>query len=74
MQIEDSAKRLKPGHWSMGFDLGSKTIGIAVSDLTRQIASPLTTIRRSKFSAYAAEPSLAVREKVAAFEFPSACP
>jgi putative holliday junction resolvase len=67
MQLEDLAKRLKPGDRLMGLDLGSKTIGIAVSDLTRQIASPLTTIRRSKFSADAADLlALAVREQVVA--------
>jgi putative holliday junction resolvase len=67
MHIEDLATKLKPGDRLMGLDLGSKTIGVAVSDLTRQIASPLTTIRRSKFSADAAELlALAAREKVAA--------
>lgn len=38
----------------MGFDLGTKTIGLALSDVNRTIASPLTTIRRTKFSADAA--------------------
>lgn len=32
-----------------GLDLGTKTIGIAVSDGTQMIASPLETIRRKKF-------------------------
>jgi putative holliday junction resolvase len=67
MHIEDLATKLKPGDRLMGLDLGSKTIGVAVSDLTRQIASPLTTIRRSKFSADAAALlALAAHEKVAA--------
>lgn len=35
----------------IGLDLGEKTIGVAVSDATRGIASPLETIRRSKFTA-----------------------
>jgi putative Holliday junction resolvase len=35
----------------IGLDLGEKTIGIAVSDTTRSIASALLTIRRSKFTA-----------------------
>lgn len=39
----------------VGLDLGEKTIGVAVSDLTRAIASPLQLIRRSKFTAEAAE-------------------
>ena len=34
----------------MGLDLGTKTIGIATSDLTRQIATPITTIARTKFT------------------------
>jgi len=37
-----------------GLDLGTKTIGVAVSDGLRQIASPLRVIRRSKFTADAA--------------------
>ena len=35
----------------LGLDLGSKTIGLALSDTTWRIASPLETIRRRKFSA-----------------------
>lgn len=31
----------------MGLDLGSKTIGIAVSDIDRALAAPLKTLRRS---------------------------
>ena len=38
-----------------GLDLGEKTIGVAVSDPTRAIASPLHLIRRSKFTAEAKE-------------------
>lgn len=34
----------------VGLDLGEKTIGVAVSDVTRYIASPLELIRKSKFS------------------------
>jgi len=32
-----------------GLDLGSQTIGVAVSDSLRSVASPLETIRRKKF-------------------------
>jgi putative Holliday junction resolvase len=38
----------------MGLDLGEKTIGVAVSDLTRTIASPLELIRKVKFTEDAA--------------------
>jgi putative Holliday junction resolvase len=34
-----------------GLDLGEKTIGVAVSDPARTIASPLELIRKGKFSA-----------------------
>jgi len=37
-----------------GLDFGEKTIGIAVSDLRRQVATPLSTIRRVKFTEDAA--------------------
>ena len=33
----------------LGLDLGTKTIGLAISDLTWNIASPLETIKRKKF-------------------------
>ena len=39
----------------VGLDLGEKTIGVAVSDLTRTVASPLALIRRRKFTEEAAE-------------------
>lgn len=38
----------------LGLDLGTKTIGLALSDLERQIATPLETIRRVKFTLDAA--------------------
>jgi putative Holliday junction resolvase len=34
-----------------GLDVGTKTIGIAMSDVLRSIATPLETIRRVKFKA-----------------------
>jgi putative Holliday junction resolvase len=37
-----------------GLDLGDKTIGVAVSDTLRNIATPLRTIRRTKFTEDAA--------------------
>lgn len=37
-----------------GLDLGTKTIGVAVSDAMHTIASPLETIQRTKFGADAA--------------------
>jgi putative holliday junction resolvase len=34
----------------VGLDLGEKTIGVAVSDPTRLVASPLALIRKTKFT------------------------
>jgi putative holliday junction resolvase len=45
---------LPPTGALMGLDLGEKTIGVAVSDATRAIASPLELIRKTKFTAEAA--------------------
>jgi len=51
-----------------GLDFGTRTIGIAVSDEGWRVASPLETIRRSKFRADAeALLALADRYNVAAF-------
>jgi putative Holliday junction resolvase len=33
-----------------GLDLGEKTIGVAVSDITRAVATPLVTLRKTKFT------------------------
>jgi putative Holliday junction resolvase len=37
-----------------GLDLGDKTIGVAMSDLRRSVASPIETLRREKFTLDAA--------------------
>ena len=38
------------GRRLLGFDVGEKTIGLALSDASHLVASPLETIRRRKFS------------------------
>lgn len=45
----DLKDMLKPGERLLGLDVGTKTIGMAVSDTRRLIATPLGTIRRTKF-------------------------
>jgi putative Holliday junction resolvase len=47
----DEIADLPRGARLMGLDLGTKTIGLAISDVERRIASPLETIRRTKFTA-----------------------
>jgi putative Holliday junction resolvase len=44
------APLLAPGSRLLGLDLGTKTIGLALSDVNRTIASSLETIRRKKFT------------------------
>ncbi|MCT8327982.1 Holliday junction resolvase RuvX [Albidovulum sediminis] len=48
--IEDLAAALAPMRAVAGLDLGEKTIGVAVSDPMLSVASPLQTIRRTKFT------------------------
>lgn len=45
---------LPPTGALMGLDLGDKTIGVAVSDGLRAVATPLETVRRKKFGVDAA--------------------
>lgn len=52
--VRDFAAALPPGRGLIGLDLGEKTIGVAVSDTYRRIATPLETIRRVKFGLDAA--------------------
>ncbi|WP_375259814.1 Holliday junction resolvase RuvX [Citreimonas sp.] len=49
-EITDFAAALRPMQALAGLDLGDKTIGVAVSDSMRAVASPLQTIRRRKFT------------------------
>ena len=52
--IADFAAALPRAGAIAGLDLGTKTIGVAVSDRLRQVASPITVIRRVKFTQDAA--------------------
>lgn len=49
----------------LGLDLGTKTIGVAVSDGLRYSATPLETIRRTKFTADAARLVALIAENTA---------
>ena len=50
LPLEDLAAAAPPRTPILGLDLGEKTIGVAVSDRDRMIASPLELIRRTKFT------------------------
>lgn len=53
-EVGDFAAALPARGGLAGLDLGTVTIGVAVSDLRRQVASPLETIARKKFTLDAA--------------------
>ena len=50
MNLLELAKALTPEKRLMGLDIGSKTVGLALSDVNRTIATPLETLHREKFS------------------------
>lgn len=48
--LEELEAGLKRHDRLIGVDLGTKTIGLALSDVSRSIATPLETIKRTKFT------------------------
>lgn len=50
-EIEAFRALLPAGRPLLGLDLGTATIGVALSDVSLLIASPLETLRRTKFAA-----------------------
>ena len=52
--LADLAAHTAPNTPWLGLDLGEKTIGVAASDATRMIASPMELIRKTKFGQDAA--------------------
>jgi putative Holliday junction resolvase len=66
--IEELAQVLQPGQAIAGLDLGTKTIGLAMSDLSRRFATPRPVIKRVKFTQDAQVLlDFAAKEKVTAF-------
>ena len=55
--FEDFVGALRPGNSLVGLDLGTKTIGVAVSDRLWTVATPRETIKRKKFTFDAAQVS-----------------
>lgn len=54
MPMTDTLDALPPTGKLLGLDLGTKTIGVAISDGMRYSATPLETIKRTKFTQDAA--------------------
>ncbi|RFB94530.1 Holliday junction resolvase RuvX [Rhizobium leguminosarum bv. trifolii] len=68
LTIEEMAEALAPRQAIAGLDLGTKTIGLSMSDLGRRFATPRPVIRRIKFTIDAqALMDFAQSEKVAGF-------
>jgi putative holliday junction resolvase len=49
--IEDLPPLLARDARLLGLDVGTKTVGMALSDVSRSVATPFDTIRRTKFTA-----------------------
>ena len=62
LDLETFAARLPPDTRLIGLDLGTKRLGVALSDVLRTIASGLTTLKRSKFSENAEQLSALIAE------------
>ena len=50
LSLDELKTKIGPNQRLLGMDLGSKTIGLALSDISLTIASPLETIQRRKLS------------------------
>jgi len=50
LELADFAAALPAYAPVAGLDLGERTIGVAISDATRSVASPIETIRKAKFT------------------------
>ena len=61
-EIQDLKTAIEPNSRLLGLDLGSKTIGVAVSDPALMLASPITTVNRTKFTKDAIELENMVQE------------
>ncbi len=68
LTIEELAESLEPGRAVAGLDLGTKTIGLAVSDRMLRFSNPRPVIARTKFTFDARKLlEAAERDDVAAF-------
>ena len=50
LPLNEILQHLRRDQRLLGLDLGTKTIGLALSDVSRTIATPLETIARKKFT------------------------
>jgi putative Holliday junction resolvase len=50
LELRELKTALDQGHRLLGLDLGKKTIGLALSDTSLTVATPLKTLKRGKFT------------------------
>lgn len=62
-KLTDLRAVLRPATRLIGLDLGEKTIGLAISDPGLSVASPIGTIRRTRFTADVTELGRIVRDR-----------
>lgn len=62
VHIHQLKSRMPGNRRVMGIDVGTKTLGLALSDLSLCVATPLQTIRRTKFTRDAEQLTALVRE------------
>lgn len=68
LTLEELSQVLAPGQPVAGLDLGTKTIGLSVSDIGRRLAIPRPVLRRVKFTKDAELLlAFAAKEKIVAF-------
>jgi putative Holliday junction resolvase len=63
VELEDLRAALSPGARLLGLDVGTKTIGLALSDATLTVGSPIETIKRAKFTADAERLAALIAER-----------
>lgn len=62
-KIEDLRSNIPQGARLLGLDVGDRTIGLAISDSGFSVASPIGTVRRTKFQVDATELLRTIDEK-----------
>ena len=62
LDLEQFRAHLRPGQRLLGLDLGEKTIGLALSDISLTVATPLKTLARGKFKTDAASIATLITE------------
>ena len=65
LPLVEAAEHFAPRGALIGLDLGTKTIGVAVSDPDRRLATGVTTVARSNFTADAARVLALAAERAA---------